>query len=779
MTAILPSRPRLRLGTAVLLSSIFLLSQCVLAQDMPVSAAGGAGEAPPAQPLFQSRVDLELPELDGDEEWTEGRGEYEESAAKDAQAEEDGVNHWDDAQLPAAGPAAGLVGEAESSTSAEVGADGSADGLGVGKTAGEAASSISVGAGGKEGNASEGAAGADTGPATADQKGQLDSESTEGGIVVDANSSGVNATTASTAAPESVASTAAAGEPAAGAATGATAAPDVGAATGGTAAPVAASATGAAVAGATAAPSAIGGGPVGQASAADAMLESALNVTVFAMGDGKDGVAAYERGKMVGKFAACGKADKSDMETICDVAPEYADRNTVQLKFDTAVLNGSVLMDLLNNFHVGRMVPVASSEGGRAHPVVVNGWKIDDETATVTMVVKYGCHFPAEDDTAKNSSSLVKLHLPLSVSRFVQLSWVKKCGSGHFEHLDFGYLNHEKKTVLFHHDGTHGERKEVGLEVSPHDLSTVLTLALRDGVGALDFQAPYVTSSKPDLVKFSVRGALNQGTLSLTPSEPAEVSIMYECKAAVTADFDVTIGIPPWTNLTASWTKDCGGQIAKSLLIGTGIAQSFDVLHDGELAPMYNVSGIIGSPNIMRPAGVKEVDSNTHQGIYYVTNVDETSPIHIQSVTVTTDPSSILSVAIEKPSIQPVIGDGYITKEGGILRRKEAQRLSLQYYCRATGSVVVLVTLSTLLYQNVEFGFVKDCVEGRVFHQSALTAGSLMTALFLAAILTAVLSCCYVVQRRKREAALLDAAVGKGGRRKGTYTLVDDAGLDF
>jgi hypothetical protein len=516
----------------------------------------------------------------------------------------------------------------------------------------------------------------------------------------------------------------------------------------------------------TAAESGPAGEPSGGGTAVELALRAALNMSLLAPGG--MATAVLERGKAVGDFAACTEATSG----TCWSEDVFDDRAHFDLRFDPEAVSNAELTELLTGLGGDHLAPRVRSSTGRANPSVPEV-KIDAASASGTITVKYRC----AGGGAGNETSFLTMHVPLSVSSSVNISWTKVCGSGPMEHLKFGYLDHNRKSVLFNGDGTHGDEKEVGLEVSPHDLSTILTLQLEAPVYALDFHAPFVTSSRPDDVQHFVRGARSDGTmLSIVPPEVTEVSIMYECKASVSAEFSVTIGIPPWKNLTASWTKDCGGRVPKSLLVGTTISSSFDVLQSGELSQSFNVSGLASAYEARR-RNVYFYDEDAHAALFYLTNADDTSNIRIQSVTVTMMPSGLMSTEIENPTLQPLIGDGYLSRSGATLGRHEAKRLALHFYCRSAGDVVVLVTLATLLYQNVEFGFVKACKEGKVYHHSALTAGSFMTAIFLAFLATAAMGCCYFVRRKRHEATLLKSATRKTGR--GRYELVDDSELVF
>lgn len=480
-----------------------------------------------------------------------------------------------------------------------------------------------------------------------------------------------------------------------------------------------------------------------------------------------DALSVVTNGTVLTTFADCSAESKSN-SSACYEAGATIDRAIFRFYF--------VWGPNETNKYAPDSTPVVSAVGGRAVPQVVRR-QYDPKTSAGSIMVKYMCSAPSKSGDDANATSYVTLRIPLSSTTGVNLVWKKVCGSGVLEHVDFGYVDHDKNIVVFHGDGTHGENKDVGMEVSPHDLSTQLSLRLKPPMQALDFLPPYVISSAPDQAVVSVRGAREGGTLMLDSDIETEVSVMYECKASVSAQIYVSIGIPPWNNLTASWTKDCGGKMPKSLLIGTKVAPSYDVMQDGELEPSYNVTGLT-APWEARSKGIKILDSSSHSAMFYLTNIDDASEIQIQSVTVTLLPSDVMFPRLEDPGIPPLIGDGYIGRTGVTLKRRETKRLQIHFYCSKSGSVIVLVTLATLLFQNVEFGFLKDCVEGQVYHRSAITAGSLMTGILLAMVLSACMVVCYRARKNRQETAKAGslANVGKPG---GKYSLVDgEDGLD-
>jgi hypothetical protein len=236
------------------------------------------------------------------------------------------------------------------------------------------------------------------------------------------------------------------------------------------------------------------------------------------VGDAKDDIPAVVNGSVLGMFSNC-SSPGTEEESRCLVASPYADRLTFRLNF--------LQNESLARVHIRDHAPRVSANGGRANPVTT-GVEVDRNEPFAVFAVKYMCEAPSDAASAPNASSAITMTVELGPTRVVDLVWTKICGSGHFDPVLFGYRNHEDQVILFNDDGTHGKDKDVGLEVSPHDLTTVLSLTLKPSTArSLDFLAPHVTSSDPDKAAFVVRSALMGGTVWAGEADHlAEISIM-------------------------------------------------------------------------------------------------------------------------------------------------------------------------------------------------------------------------------------------------------------
>lgn len=483
----------------------------------------------------------------------------------------------------------------------------------------------------------------------------------------------------------------------------------------------------------------------------------------------------FSNGSVTSAFETCTPNNESDPTLACFQVDAFEDRTLFSFDFKRSHPNGSAI-----TLDEPLQQPVITSTEGRAHPKILD-YRHELDASKGGFAISYMCSPPTDPDS-RNEEVQMSLSWTMPNGDTIQAKWRKVCGGGRLEDIVFGYRDHRNAIVPFNGDGTHGADRDVGLEVSPHDKSTVFAIQLGGRVRSLDFMAPHVTSSKPEDAGFTVRGARTNTTLSVADGDTSEISVMYDCKTTVRADFQITIGIPPWNNLTASWTKDCGGNIPRSLIVGFGGPGAYDVMQDGEIETAYNLTEST-TVDEARSTNKRMFEHQTHSAVFYLENIDETSDIHIQSVTVTLSPTDNLVVNVRSPSMKPLIGAGYVGRGGATLARQESRRLEIEFFCKKPGYTVVLVTLATVMFQNVEFGFVKECVAGHVHHRSALTAGSLLGAILFACVTTSALVACYVVRRRRR------VAKDGGGRQqslakepaKNKYTLLerDEENLEY
>lgn len=440
-------------------------------------------------------------------------------------------------------------------------------------------------------------------------------------------------------------------------------------------------------------------------------------------------VPVFEQGAFVGPFAQAPTSSNlndvsgSNYEHWYSDGP-YMDRVAFQFRY---------LSDV-KGYSIGK--PEIKVRDGSTIVPSVEEYRNDPQNGIGSFTILYRCKSEGDE------KSIMSFHIQITANHAIDTAWKKICGRGRFEHMEFGFTTHDHRTALFNSDGTFGTEEKKRLEIGPLETSTELTVKLVSPAQNLEFLDPFVVSDSED-VSVSLRGTVSGASFSSDVS--TKFAVLYECRTTTTANIKFSVAIPPWQNVSTSWRKDCGGSRSQALLIGTGGPSSFDVMQDGELNSLYNVSAESSSDEAMRDS--KIIPGNTDTMTFSVTNSDDTSDIEIQTISMTMSDPDILTTVVE-----PSAFGGDIRASGARVERRKSRSLRLHFFCKKAGSSVVLVTLPTLRYRNVEFGFVKECNEPKVHHHSGFlnTASSLMGAILFVAIVGGIGLWIYL--RRRSEA---------------------------
>lgn len=429
-------------------------------------------------------------------------------------------------------------------------------------------------------------------------------------------------------------------------------------------------------------------------------------------------VPIFQNGSLIGAFESNPmSSDVSNLPGDVDDGAwyndgPYADRISFQYTYE---LDES-------DYTISKPVIAVDTEMG-VSPVVQDE-RNEPSSGIGSFTVKYMCKPGGVE------KSFVSLHIQVTKEHSVDFTWIKVCGHGKNMHLDLGFLGSDDKVTLFNADGTYGTEEQNTLEVGPLQLSTALSAELTPPAWQLDFLDPYIESDS-SLISVSLRDTIKAGTLN--SDGPTRFSAHYECiETSARAKITFTLGIPPWDNVTASWRKTCGGTTSEALLIGTSGSNSFEVMQDGELSAKYNVTE---TTSVEESYGkVEEIEGSMSSVRFYITNSDDISDIHIQTIATTMSNPDVVSTHVDVPFTG---SSSYLSASGGVVPRRQTKSLKLRFACKKVGESLVLVTLPTLKYKNVEFGFLKHCLAPSVKHHSGFlqTAGSIMgTLLFLAVV---------------------------------------------
>lgn len=424
-------------------------------------------------------------------------------------------------------------------------------------------------------------------------------------------------------------------------------------------------------------------------------------------------VPIFQNGSLVGAFES--NPMSSDVSNLAEGVDDaawyndgpYADRISFQYTFEPDV----------SDYTISQPVIGVDTELG-ASPIVQDE-QSEPSSGIGSFTVKYMCKPGGVE------KSIVSLHIQVTKEHSVDFAWIKVCGHGKNEHLDFGFIRSDDKVTLFNTDGTYGTEEQNTLEVGPLQLSTALTAELTPPAWLLDFLDPHIESNSP-LIAVSLRDTIKAGTLN--SDSATKFSVHYHCvETSAKATIKFTLGIPPWDNVTASWRKTCGGTTSEALLIGTSGSGSYEVMQDGELNAKYNVTE---QSSVEESYGkIEEIEGSKSSVRFYISNGDDISDIHIQTIATTMSNPDVVSAMVDVPFTGSSV---YLSAAGGTVPRGQTRSLKLRFTCKKLGESLVLVTLPTLKYKNVEFGFLKHCLAPSVRHHSGFlqTAGSIMGTIF-------------------------------------------------
>eukprot|EP00172_Hildenbrandia_rubra_P004109 Plantae.Rhodophyta-Hildenbrandia_rubra.ctg7678.p1 GENE.Plantae.Rhodophyta-Hildenbrandia_rubra.ctg7678~~Plantae.Rhodophyta-Hildenbrandia_rubra.ctg7678.p1 ORF type:complete len:525 (-),score=79.72 Plantae.Rhodophyta-Hildenbrandia_rubra.ctg7678:8330-9904(-) len=463
-------------------------------------------------------------------------------------------------------------------------------------------------------------------------------------------------------------------------------------------------------------------------------------------GESFEATVVYEDGTLMNKFEKCAiQTKRTSDEDVCFVEDVYTDRISFQY-----VYSGNASFKIQE--------PQVFAKGGTAHPVVTG---FSDENLSGSFNIMYKC------SPGRNEQSLISLKFGYTESEAVEMEWGKVCGSGSYPHVDFGYLLEEH---LERFPKREGDSLEGLLELDPVIQTTIVVVKLKAPAEMQEFLAPSVTSSSK-FVDVSLRGTTTGGTL--LSDDPTQVSVIHNCHQSETesALISFTLAIPPWNNLTAEWRKDCGGNDARGLQIGTEGPGGGQVVQASKLTPEYNVSDTTKLSEALSEEKIHNVEEDMSTVTYFITNTGKDSSLHIDSLTITTSNPDVVLTRFEVPRMGSLIGTGYLDgHHRTVLASGETKNLRLHFYCRAKGQTLILVTLPIFAFKTVEFGFVKTCREPMVYHRVGFlgTAGFLWDAIIALGILSVCgFGCCYI-RRKRRQVAKYDRLPQTIGGTNGT-----------
>lgn len=415
-----------------------------------------------------------------------------------------------------------------------------------------------------------------------------------------------------------------------------------------------------------------------------------------------------------GKSLCTEKSPKIEADT-CDIAGVYADRTVFQFEFDAIGANSSV----------GKPV-VKSERPGRIKPEVVLFTK-DNEDESGGFTVRYSC---------KNKAK-AKIWLVMKVTDFknVTISWQKTCGDGVNKYISISSSNLRTSETTENPSSS----ALLPLEAGPMQRMTTVNMRTMFPQTSIEFKAPYVVSENKN-ISVSLRSTLKGNTLGISNTT---ITVIYVCKTFASGKISLTVAVPPWKNVTLSWTKNCGGQHPKQITITTGNEAVLDARGVGS---KFNVTAKTMDSSVEDPS-IFHVDA-TQSSLEFSLKNTGVDDLHVEGLTMTVSTPDVLAARTSKR--WGFFREKYFDQEDTvILKPNEPINLRVRLICLSRGTVSVLVTLPLARYKKVEFGFVKDCTRPHVFRHSGFlrTAGSLEMVMLI--VLVGLIYAAYKIYRNR------------------------------
>lgn len=178
-----------------------------------------------------------------------------------------------------------------------------------------------------------------------------------------------------------------------------------------------------------------------------------------------------------------------------------------------------------------------------------------DGTSVRYVTVLYNC----KKDESTNATVTLRMNFRNETSKeSLTLQWRKTCHGGKPTEVELGY-------ELDHASHAFPQNTSKLVVFSPSVVSTDLYLMLHASGAQMNFAPPYLTAFDKNVVSVSVRGNHPRGGL-LIAGVRTSMQVVYECNAKGSSAVSMTIGLAPFSNITAVWTKGKLGTRACAVL---------------------------------------------------------------------------------------------------------------------------------------------------------------------------------------------------------------------
>ncbi|GAB0491030.1 hypothetical protein MMPV_002273 [Pyropia vietnamensis] len=447
------------------------------------------------------------------------------------------------------------------------------------------------------------------------------------------------------------------------------------------------------------------------------------------------GTSVVVRGTPEGVWGSCSPTDVST--ATCFVEEVYQSQLSFVFSYNTSLVAAATEAAGGTEAASALASPTVTATGGDAHPAIQH-YTVNAATGKGSFTVVYGC------SGGHDALSVMQLAVPMGgrdPTGDLSITWGKVCSGGPHRYLEWGVVTGESVVPFASAAGA-------AYVSTPLEQTTVLSLGLRPPAETLSFGYPAVNSSDPS-VQVTVRGVSKSGG-TLAIDQRVTITLLYTCAGRANSTIGVSVPIPPWDSLTASWEKDCGGGAPTALSVGTSSGAT-DVVAAGLTTPAFDQASAVR----LAAAGRYTVSANATTSTFYLENTAAPSlpALHLDGIALTVTNSAVVRVSV-------LGGSGFLDSHGGMeLGGGQARKLKLRYVCLARGVAAVIITVPTLRYTNVEWGVVKACESGPVLRVGwswrSISGVEDAIAVVLA---VAVLGGVCVFQRRRRRAAAAGGA---------------------
>lgn len=238
--------------------------------------------------------------------------------------------------------------------------------------------------------------------------------------------------------------------------------------------------------------------------------------------------------------------------------------------------------------------PEVRSTNGRARPEVLD-FTHDEEAKSGEFSIWHNCNVASTIDVDQDSRITLTFGIWKNHSTLT-LSWIKVCGNGEHQKLDFGYYSElhnprRAKTSISLRENTENPNDLPNL--GPRILSTRIYLRLLGDAYSQRFDTPLISvteeSDQADRGKkltVELRGA-NHGGL-IRAGTDAVFDLIYTCEGHALWRVRLEIAIVPFDDVEIELVKDCGGGRARSVSVSNDAqGQWADIVKDGYTMPSY------------------------------------------------------------------------------------------------------------------------------------------------------------------------------------------------